>query len=416
MKNIKFYDMPNINCWIINLKPFDDGTSDAEIQRFQDECLEENIFGIGWWTEYFNKNPKLVLDEETKKEYMAVCESSARDAVEKMSFIKYGDLVITRLRNGHIYIGKVIKTAFHDSSLFKDKNSKILSWICGVEKWFDLIDKSLIPSEISGRFSQRQQTTITRIADYKQRMLMIAMYETAYKGKTDVPKIILNENNFARALNYLDLEDLVCAYIYNKHYEDGYMPLPSSGKVNRLKYEFTFISNKTNKKPITCQVKNQNSEPINVKNYENDKNIYEKIYLFSGNNNFINKDYCKDNIEIIDNKNLFNVLKCGNLKFMYKKLSRYHSFCDNINLNEIQNFLKNWKCKKMFKGSQNNFKCYKVWKYEKEEIKKIEEIERIFFGYNGFYITDEFNSFIIEWQDDNTEAIKEQLKKDLELR
>ena len=83
----------------------------------------------------------------------------------------------------------------------------------------------------------------------------------------------------------------VCAYIYNKHYEDGYMPLPSSGKVSRLKYEFTFISNKTNKKPITCQVKNQNSEPINVKNYENYKNIYEKIYLFSGNNNFVNEDY-----------------------------------------------------------------------------------------------------------------------------
>ncbi len=412
MEKIKFYDMNGVNCWIINLKPFGSDASDEKIRSLQNECVKNKIFGIGWWTEYFNTHTKVILDEHTKKAYKDLCKDkySARDsAVDRMSEIKCGDLAIMRLRDGHIYLGKVIEPAFHDNTTLKGENLNRLSWICRVEKWFEVGDETSIPSEIMGRFSQRQQATISRIASYKQRLLMIAMYDMVRSGKSDVPKITLNQSNFTRALSYTDLEDLVCAYIHNKHSDEGYMLLPSSGKVSRLKYEFTFVSNKLDKNPITCQVKNQNSEPINVANYENDKDIYEKIYLFSGNNNFANRELAKDNIEIISHQSLFDVLKCGNLKFMYEKLSKYHSFCRSTDLNEIQRVLseKGWQCRKKFSKSSNDLKKYKI---EKHEMGKISWIS---FGYDGLYITDEFDSFIIDWQGENTEKIKEQLEKDL---
>ncbi len=113
-----------------------------------------------------------------------------------------------------------------------------------------------------------------------------------------------------------------------------------SAKVNEMKYEFTFVSGEPNKKPITCQVKNQNSEP---------------------------------------------------------------------DLYEIQNTLsqKGWRLKKLFNSKSSNFKRYKVQKYGNGEI------EYITLGYNGFYITDEFDCFIIDWEDENIEQIKRELEKDL---
>ncbi len=414
MEKIKFYDMKGVNCWIINLKPFGPNTPDDIIRNLQNECVRNNIFGIGWRTDYFDTHTNVILDENTKKAYkdsLGKNDNSARTATDRMSEIKCGDLAIMRLRDGHIYLGKVTEPAFHDNTILKGENSNRLSWVCRVEKWLEFFDDTLIPSEIMGRFSQRQQATITKIANYKQRLLILAMYEKASSGKTSVPKVILNENNFTRALSYTDLEDLVCAYIHNKHADDGYMLLPSSGKVSRQKYEFTFVSNKSDKKPITCQVKNQNSEPINIADYENDKDIYEKIYLFSGNNNFANREFAKDNIEIINHRNLFDVLKRGNLTFMYDKLSKYHLFSESPALKKIEDALcadgKGWQYREKFSKGSDDFKKYKSGKHETGEISWIS------FGYDGLYITDEFNSFIIDWQDKNTEKIKEQLEKDL---
>lgn len=417
MKKIEFYDMKGVNCWIINLKPFGPNDPDDIIRNLQDECVQNKIFGIGWGTDCFGTRTKVTLDENTKKVYKDSFEdkNSARDsAADRMFEIKCGDLAIMRLRDGHIYLGKVTEPVFHDNTILKGENSNRLSWVCRVEKWLEFCDDTLIPSEIMGRFSQRQQATITKIAPCKQRLLMLAMYDIKNSGTTDVPKVILNENNFTRALSYTDLEDLVCAYIHNKHADDGYMLLPSSGKVNRQKYEFTFVSDKSDKKPITCQVKNQNSEPIDIADYENDKDIYEKIYLFSGNNNFANRDLAKDNIEIINHLNLFDVLKCGNLKFMYDKLSKYHSFSESPDLKKIEDSLegKSWKCIKKFSKESDDFKKFKVGT-RKTGDQQTEEISWISFGYDGVYITDEFDSFIIDWQDKNTEKIIEQLEKDL---
>ena len=133
--------------------------------------------------------------------------------------------------------------------------------------------------------------------------------------------------------------------------------------------------------------------------------------MFSGNNNFANRELAKDNIEIIDRSELFNVVKNSGFKFMHDKLSKYHLFSESPNLKKLEETLhsdkKGWKPRKKFSKSSDDFKKYKVGKHETEEISWIS------FGYDGLYITDEFDSFIIDWQNKNTEKIKEQLEKDL---
>ena len=66
---------------------------------------------------------------------------------------------------------------------------------------------------------------------------------------------------------------------------------------------------------------------------------------------------------------------------------------------------KGWQKIEEFSKDSDDFKMYKYG--------KTQETSRISFSYDGLYITDEFDSFIIEWQDKNTEKIKEQLENDL---
>ena len=47
------YTINDVNCWVVNLKPFDEFTSEDTIREFQFKCIENNIFGIGWHKEGF---------------------------------------------------------------------------------------------------------------------------------------------------------------------------------------------------------------------------------------------------------------------------------------------------------------------------------------------------------------------------
>ena len=125
MEKIKFYNMNGIHCWIINLKPFEPDEPNDKIRSLQEDCVQNKIFGIGWRTGYFDTHTKVTLDEHTKKAYKDTLkpnDKSARNATDRMSEIKCGDLAIMRLRDGHIYLGKVTEPAFHDSGCAKLKN------------------------------------------------------------------------------------------------------------------------------------------------------------------------------------------------------------------------------------------------------------------------------------------------------
>jgi hypothetical protein len=106
------------------------------------------------------------------------------------------------------------------------------------------------------------------------------MYENRQKENKksfDVPKLKISPYNFVRSLTYMQLEDLVALYIDKAWHDTGFRLLPSSCKISQQNYEFRFVA--PNRRPITCQVKNQ--EDINLDHYIGE-NAYEFIYIFSG--------------------------------------------------------------------------------------------------------------------------------------
>lgn len=117
-----------------------------------------------------------------------------------------------------------------------------MSWGCHVEKWLEFKTQDDLPYELIGRMSQQQHQTIQRIDRYRLKFLIIEAYIKREKSKSDIPKLILTKNNFARSLHYKQLEDLVSLYIVEKNKEHNYLLMPSSCKINGQKYEFFFKS------------------------------------------------------------------------------------------------------------------------------------------------------------------------------
>ena len=214
----------------------------------------------------------------------------------------------------------------------------------------------------------------------------------------------------------MELEDLVCAYIHNKHYPDNYMLLPSSGKVSRIKYEFTFVSGKQNKKPITCQVKNQNKDPIKLSAYIDDMDIYDKIYIFSGNNNII-RDAEVNNIEIIEPSELFDTLtNYGYMSFVRDKLKKYYNF-DNqwSDIEYVEQILKNsgWEqtnqlAKGRGKAKKNELK-YQILSAVTEDKDEGSVTRWILLEHDGFFYSEDFGCFIISQNNIRNDKISDNI-------
>lgn len=360
MKNL--IDISKIhNCWIVYLLPGGKDNSTQKIETFQKNCKEHNIFGLGWSDDKITnkyKGKKLNEDNNVEKysndkDNQFRGDDSLRKNLEALSNIKENDLLITRLRNGNYYIGKVNKEAY----FYSNDDIEFISWVCDVEEWHEFSEKD-IPSDIYGRFSQRRHKTIQRINDtnddsLRQKLLLIKAYIEKSKDKIidiEIPKVSLNENNFTSTLNYMDLENLVYIYMLSKNPE--YNLLPSECKISKIKYEFNLIHADNSR--ITCQVKNK--EAVLYKDYlEDAKQNYNKIYLFSG-IDIYDKNKSKDDITnelknynlenkiiIIDRTNLFNFFVNGPeeenkksdevkilLKLLLDKLKQYYTIDKNI--------------------------------------------------------------------------------------
>lgn len=395
MQNINFYNLSDINCWIVYQMPFEkDEKSNQKVLSHQEFCIKNNIFAMGWRLNknFFNKNFGEMLeyadcDEDNYKGYLGAYKiakgnTSPKKALEDYKRINQGDYVVMRARNAHYYIGKVKKKAQY---LHKDDESeyKHLSWGCHVEKWLEFKTQDDLPYELIGRMSQQQHQTIQRIDRYRLKFLIIEAYIKREKSKSDIPKLIFTKNNFARSLHYKQLEDLVSLYIVEKNKEQNYLLMPSSCKINEQKYEFFFKS--PNRKAITCQVKNQ--EEIKIEEYYNE-NDFEKIYIFSGiwDNEQVkelNKKARKNranNIQIISPDELFDILQ--NSKYNYKEylnLNSYYKIDENKaeDLHLTNGFIK---CKKF------NSKCHMRYK---------EDNDYITFYNNCLFYSKEFNSFFL---------------------
>ena len=234
-----------------------------------------------------------------------------------------GDLVIMRLKNSHFYLGRVDGKAKYIQR-FSVNGANRLSWECNVKEWFEFENEEELPSDIIGRFSQRYHSTIQRVANNKLKIMIIASYERASKTtEFNIPKPLLNQDNFVTSLNYMELEDLVSQFIYERHYKEGYILLPSSCKINKQNYEFSFVS--VNRNPINCQVKNQSDDII--PNEYNDEKSYDKIYLFSGkwkdeDIDKYRKEYAGTNIYIISKEELYNELMKNS--YLKAKLEKFY--------------------------------------------------------------------------------------------
>ena len=397
MKEYRTIDIGRINCWIVNLKPYGQGDSDEVIKDFQQRCInyKNGVFGIGWLNT--NKAPKEgrhYLSESDASWFSAGVSNKAKNNMEK---VQKGDLVIMRLRDGHIYIGKVKEQAFYESGL-KDKNqSERLSCMCEVEKWHKIENQDELPQAICGRLSQRQQQTIELIANSEIKLLMIFVYEhlDGTEKIIDVPKVRLTKTNFTRALNYMELEDLVCAYIYDRHKKENYMLLPSSCKISRMKYEFDFVC--SNEKPITCQVKNQNADAIIISDYINDADIYRKIYLFSGNDNIEGSP--EGNIEIINKQDLYDKLtntEDKSIEFIRKRLGKYYDFVNNDMDNRITEIINEIAINGKKAENYRNSKNYKVGE------------DKTWVGINGGYYSKNYDCFIV-WDKNKFEKARKAL-------
>ncbi len=297
----------NYNVFLVQLKPFGpDKRNNEKVIALQEDSINEKICGMGWgFAEFFQKNQESQLQEigvEKYKKSYKECYGASKtltEALNRYNEIEEGDYILTRLYNTSLcYIGKVKSKAYHsENKLSNIRCGKNYSWIVDVE-WKNIGPFISIPSALRG-VMQSRMNTIKKLNDM-QHLVQKKLVKVLFEGSQE--KIEINSENFYRALDALDLEDLVAKYILENN--SGYMLIPSSCKSDEPTFEFKFLNKN---KIITCQVKNNEDIECNV--YSHLANNFEKIYLFSG------KGYVgqiKENIKniiLIEKEELFNVLK-----------------------------------------------------------------------------------------------------------
>lgn len=94
-----------------------------------------------------------------------------------------------------------------------------------------------------------------------------------------------NPNEFLSSVGYDGLEDLIFAYLSDKK---GYTIIPSTNKISTFKFEFIMKDEDNHK--YTLQAKNGGHISLDVKDYENNLNDFEGIYLFTRNGEIIDMD------------------------------------------------------------------------------------------------------------------------------
>ena len=411
MSSIPFINISNTNCWLVNLLPFGDNTKIEDIKAFQSECINKSVFGMGWDCLYSKDICYIELNEAEKEKHLSVCKNCkeklcpvSKEILDRYSEINPGDYVITRLKNAHYYIGKVVTKTFY--SYGKEKVER-LSWCCKVEKWIEYENEIEIPSEILGRFSQRNHSTIEKIANYRTKLLLISTYEKRIDAEEkifNVPFLHITRSNFCRCLNYTELEDLVYLYISQKHKNEGYICFPSSGKINRAKFEFSFVNENKEMKPISCQVKNQKT--IDIEDYINEPS-YRLIYLFSG-------KWTVDNVEEFRKKYANSNIVFISPSELYELVEEYLDSTDKSDqyvITESQTEALPFDISE-FTLINKNF-CYRNKEKNKKQIKYDENDDWICFSSNDLYYSKEFQALILNGSVDKeiVDYVKSKLNK-----
>ncbi len=346
------------NCYLMKLQP--GGSSSENVEKFERACIDKGFAALGW-QDGENGNEK-------GKSY-----DKASGYINSMN---PGDYIITRVRfDSNYYIGKVESVA--ERGTLEENGGE--RWMIKV-KWTrkNQID---MPSEIVGMFLQRHQATIRKVANCEKRYRFIKHCENLLNKK--ISKIPINSSNFTQCLSPDELEDLVTCYIQNQVYfkAKGFFTLTSSCKNSTQKYECFFVNK--DGKYITTQVKNRQALDIDKyitdvkKDENNDEEVYEKIYLFSGIGAYRNIEKKNENeyknIEIIDRKDLWNTLQ--ETKTVFSKQLRFYEERDvsDINVDKLEKLMDGFEPK----AGKQHYTAGSVHRYwlELVEIPELEEID-----------------------------------------
>lgn len=305
--------------YLIYLRPFNSGERyDDAALKFGEKSVEKGIAGLGWGIEEIEKPEKeMILKDRIEEIKSKINRRSGKwKAIRTIDKVAKDDFFITRLQDNNCYIGKVKREAYHrtyarENYPFKDFCR--YSWIVKVDWKIGPIAFHKLPSAIQGMMSSKYNGTINELGDLHTHIL-----KRMYEGKS-VGKYELNIDNFHEALSAEDLENLVAYHMKNKH--KSYFLVPSTCKKDYPLYEFVMVDSKNDKR-VTCQVKN--TDTVDAKKYKSD--FFERIYLFSGNEEYGDEDPA-DNMEIIQRKDLFGIIRQQFKEkqgFFYNELKDYY--------------------------------------------------------------------------------------------
>ena len=312
-----------MKCYIVFLRPFDSGErKNDKATKCEKDSIKAGIAGMGWradelWKSginyiydksvpYNNPNEKQKSDNKLKRSW--------KTAVNMYAEMEAGDYVLTRTIGGICYVGKVMSKAYHEKGKYAFESFDEYSWVVDV-KWKKIGEFIDIPNGLRGLMSGRIGTVKRVVEDVHKELI-----EFLFTGKTD--RIKLTKTNFVDALDPLDLEDLVALFITKKN--PSFMLLPSTCKVNEPKYEFKFVDTNNSGEQITCQVKNK--KDVQAHKYYSES--FKNIYLFSGIEKYGNLSGKPENIDIIEKKDLYDILKENYEKggFMKEQLGDHFIF------------------------------------------------------------------------------------------
>ncbi len=286
-------DNREIKVWWAQCKPFSESERASEgAKLFQKECLNKNIFGMGWKYKQFNQYSGKEFDWSIANEFKTTVHSRTFSAAQNLyGKMNKGDIVLTRL-DGIYYLGDILfapRVSCHER----------LTWYSEVSQWKKLGKSEDLPHHVRGKISsKRYQGTVAEIDG------LSALTLISFAG-IKCPKQKNNKDNFLDSISDEDLEDLMAHYMSNE--KEGYVFLPSSCKKNTPGIEYVMYNPKNNN-TIACQTKV--NRRIDVGQYSNNPTYkkYEIIYLFSG-AGYDNNDYTKKNICIVERKKLYEILK-----------------------------------------------------------------------------------------------------------
>lgn len=302
-------------------------------------CIDESVMAMGWTLREsiykelstdeqddlknqekeivndFDKYKKIVEERKystvNKKFYNGKVNGNVRRLAKE---IQNGDFIWIRSK-GIYYLGRKVEESKYLYKYCDDPNNIILqigvnNQLTSIE-WFKIGDESDVPGCISTSFIKGQ--TLQRIQKLGCFEISEILYEEKYKEKykeefkkvynkdTNILKNKMNINIFYSLLSPNDCEDLLYFFFYHKF---KYIAIPSTNKTGTQTYEFVMLSSKNRKKKIYIQVKNGNSEKVDLY-LDNYRDLTGKVYLLTTGGQIYEKKDKKEALKIEFKNNSF---------------------------------------------------------------------------------------------------------------